>query len=217
MLEIAKVIEKKYDCKIAIVQGGSRDLFESIKIAQTGDLFLPGDSDYIEQYHNEGYFEYERQIGYNQLAIFVSKGNPHHIKSLEDFLRRDLLLTIGNPETCSIGRATEETLMRYGGKAFLTKVKYNISNYAADSRDMNRMFVSKEIEAGLNWMATSYFPENENSIEIIPIFDLYAPPKKLVLAILKFSKHPRIAKAFVEYIVSPAGKIIMSKYGFAHE
>ncbi len=85
MLEIAKVIEKKYDCKITIVQGGSRDLFESIKIAQTGDLFRPGNSDYIEQYHNEGYFEYERQIGYNQLAIFVSKGNPQHIQESRRF------------------------------------------------------------------------------------------------------------------------------------
>jgi len=214
MLDIAKVIEEQYHCKISIIQGGSRDLFESLKIAKKGDLFLLGNSDYIDKYDKEGYFGYRKCVGYNQLAIFVQKGNPYHVKSLDDLTRKDLLVSIGNPETSSMGIDAEETLMRYKGKEFLQKIQYNIASYAADSRDMNHMFAIAQTELGLNWIATSYFQKNKAFIDVIPIFELYAPPKELIITVLKYSKYPNIAKAFVEYTTSLEGQKIMKKYGF---
>ncbi len=215
MLKIAKIIEERYQCHITIIQGGSKDLFESIEIAKKGDLFLPGNSDYIEQ--KEAYFDYHHIIGYNQLALFVTKGNPLHVKGLDDLVRRDLLVVIGNPDTCSIGKMTEEILLRYKGKAFLEQVKYNISSYAADSRDMNQMFSKEQAEIGLNWIATSRFVENRAVIDTVSLFDLFSPRKNLILVRLKFTKHPEIAKAFIDYVVSADGQKIMRECGFVDE
>jgi len=200
MLKVASEIEKKYHCKVTIIQGASRDLFESIRVAQKGDLFLPGNSDYIDQ--KGKYFTYQKYIGYNQLALFVQKGNPLHIKGLDDLVRNDLLVVIGNPETCSAGKVTEETLLRYKGKVFLEKVKYNISSYAADSRDMNQMFLKKQVELGLNWIATSRFPDNKEAIDTVSLLELSSSRKSLILATLKFSKYPEIAQAFIDYVLS---------------
>ena len=36
--EIAKIIEEKYDCEIKISQGGSKDLYDSLKYSKLGDL-----------------------------------------------------------------------------------------------------------------------------------------------------------------------------------
>jgi molybdate transport system substrate-binding protein len=160
---------------------------------------------------------YLKYIGYNQLALFVQKGNPLQIKGLDDLVRNDLLVVVGNPETCSIGKVTEETILRYKGKAFLEKVKYNISSYAADSRDMNQMFMKKRVELGLNWIATSRFPDNRGIVDTISLFELFSPRKSLILATLKFSKYPEIAQAFIDYVVSPEGQKIMGEYGFIDE
>jgi molybdate transport system substrate-binding protein len=66
----------------------------------------------------------------------------------------------------------------------------------------------------INWRATGFWDENSKYIDIIEIDEKYAPKKKLVLNLLKFSKHPEIVKAFMEYAASKDGQEIMQRYGF---
>ena len=217
MMKIAKIIEKEYNCKITIIQGGSQDMFNSLNLAKRGDLFLPGNDKYINYNDIYGYFEYKKIIGYNQLAIFVQKGNPKNIKSLDDFLRKDVLTTMGDLDTCSIGLATEAVLQRYKGKEFLKKVKYNLAYSSADSRDMSRMFRTQFVDAGISWKATKYFTSNIPYIDIVDIDKKYAPKRKLVITLLKFSEHKKIAKSFIDYVASPKGREIMREFGFIDE
>ena len=55
MTEIAKVIERKYGCKVLITKGGSGNLLRSIKSNMLGDLYLPGSSSYIQTCFDEGF------------------------------------------------------------------------------------------------------------------------------------------------------------------
>ena len=43
---LAKEFEKENNCKIKILQGGSQDLYNSIKSSKIGDLYLPGSTSY---------------------------------------------------------------------------------------------------------------------------------------------------------------------------
>ena len=217
MMEAAASFEKNHYCTILINQGGSKDLCKTIKDSHRGDLFLPGKDAYIDQCGAEGYIRYQQAIGYNRLAIFVPRGNPKHIRGLRDLLRSDLVTVIGNPETGSIGKAAEETLMRYGGAPFWEKALANLGFFAVDSRDMNQLLISGKSDVGLNWTATAHTDPAINHLEVIPIFDLYSRPETLTIASLKYSKHPELSRAFIDYLCSPAGQAIMSKYGFSHE
>jgi len=214
MSKIAKIIEKKYNIKIVIIQGGSGDLYDSLVNSKKGDLYLPGSFSFIKKHENEHIFDYYKYVGYNQLAIFVKPNNPKNIKSLKDLTRDDLLVSLGNPETCSMGKESVRVLKKYGGESFLYKVEDNIVIFASDSRDFNQMLKDGKIDTGLNWKATAFFPNNKNKIEIITIPEKYAPKNDLYLAVLSFSKHKDIAKAFVDYVISPKGQKIMKEYGF---
>lgn len=217
VIEAKGPFEKEHNCTITIVQGGSKDLCKSIESTKKGDLFLPGKQSYIDECVQKGHIFYQQFVGYNRLAIFVKKGNPKQIKGLNDLLREDILTTLGNPKTCSIGKNAEETLIRYAGGAFLKRVQNNLGTYAADSRDMNTLLMDDQADAGLNWVASSHSKEAEGKVDTIPISDLYAPPQRLVAAVLRFSPYADTAKAFVDYLASTQGKFIMKKHGFSHE
>lgn len=217
IMDVKKRFEKTHHCTITLIQGGSKDLCKSIQATHQGDLFLPGKDSYIDQCGEAGYVLRQRTVGYNRLALFVPKGNPKQIKGLDDLLRPDLLTTLGNPETCSIGKAAKETLLRYGGTSFLDNVHRSLGLFSADSRDMNHLLLTGQADVGLNWIASLHALPQNDRIEVIPVFDLYSQPQTLVVAALQFSLHPKLAQAFVDYLASPYGKKIMQKYGFGHE
>ena len=214
MSVIAKIIEKKYNVKINILQGGSGDLYDSLSIAKRGDLYLPGSDIYIKKHLKEGFLGYRKYIGYNQIALFVKKGNPKKVNNLKDLLRSDLIVSLGNPETCSMGRETEKVLKKYGGDEFFNEVTYNVTLYASDSRDFNSLLKKGKIDVGLNWRATAFFPENRKYIDVIELPSKYATKKKLCLTLLSFSKNKRVAKAFIDFASSKEGRKIMKEYGF---
>jgi molybdate transport system substrate-binding protein len=217
MSEIAKIIEKKYNVKIKILQGGSGDLYDSLSLSKKGDLYLPGSDTYIKKHLSEGLLGYKKYIGYNQIAIFVKKNNPHKVKNLDDLTRNDLSVSLGNPETCSMGKATNKVLKKYKGEDFLYEVEDNMALYSSDSRDFNQLLKHNQVDVGLNWKATAFFPENRKYIDIVEINEKYAPKKRLVLTLLNFSKNKKIAKAFIDFSASMAGQKIMREYGFLDE
>jgi len=217
MSKIAHIIENKYNVKIKIIQGGSGDLYDSLSSSKKGDLYLPGSDTYIKKHLKEGLLGYRKYVGYNQIGLFVLPTNPKNVKNLEDLIRDDLSVSLGNPDTCSMGKESVKVLKRYKGEKFLEEVEDNIVLYAADSRDFNQLLKFKQIDTGLNWRATAFFPENKGKIKVIRIDEKYAPKKKLILTLLTFSKHKEIAKAFIDLASSKEGKKIMKDYGFLDE
>ena len=151
------------------------------------------------------------------MALFVQKGNPKHIKGLEDLLRNDLLTTLGNPQTCSIGKAAEELLLRYGGGSFLDRVHIGLGLFAADSRDMNHILTTAQADVGLNWTASLHAVADRSALEVLPLSDLYAVPQPLVIGLLDSSIHRSLARKFIDYLASAQGRKIMHKYGFGDE
>jgi molybdate transport system substrate-binding protein len=214
MTEIAKIIEKKHNCNIKIIQGGSKDLYQSLSTAKKGDLYLPGSDSYRKNNLKDGYLLDEKYIGYNQAAIFVAKGNPKNIKSIESLIDEENSTILCNPKSGSIGKMTKKLLNKYKGQDFFEEAYDLAVLIGTDSRNLNKAIIDKKVDMTINWRATGFWPENVNYIDVISIDEKYAPKKKLVLNLLKFSKHKKIAKAFMEYSASKDGKAIMKKYGF---
>ncbi|MBU1664055.1 MAG: substrate-binding domain-containing protein [Gammaproteobacteria bacterium] len=115
MTEIARAFEQREPVKITLAQGGSEDLYLSLRIGREGDLYLPGEPTYRSKYLSEGLLGEVTTVGYNQLALVVKKGNPKQVKGdLKELLRPDLTVIFGNAESGSVGKETRDVLETVG-------------------------------------------------------------------------------------------------------
>lgn len=209
--EIARVIEKQEDCQIIIARGGSGNLLHAISVNQLGDLYLPGSHSYMKTCVQKGLVLETAVVGYNKAAIMVQKGNPKGITNdLANLANPEYYVVIGDPDSGSIGRETKRILQRRG---IYEAVAHNARALTTDSKDLTKVLADKEADVVVNWYATSVWPENSPNVDAIAIDEQYAGKKTLVLGVLTCSRHPEIAKKFLDYASSPKGVELFKRYG----
>ena len=209
--DIARVIEQQENCRITITKGGSGNLLRSIKVNEVGDLYLPGSDSYIKTATDEGLVSESVFVGYNKAALMVRKGNPKQITNdLNNLTEGKYYVVIGNPDSGSIGRETKKILER---KGIFDEVAKAARRLTTDSKDLTMVLKHQEADLAVNWYATSTWPENEPYIDALGIDEQYASKKKLVLGLLTCSRHPDIARKFMAYAESDAGRALFEKYG----
>lgn len=212
MTEIARQFEQLDNVKVTLAQGGSEDLYQSLKKSGVGDLYLPGEPTFRSKYLAEGLLGDVVTVGYNQLAIMVRKGNPKRIKGdVKALLRDDITSIIGNAESGSVGKETRDVLTAAG---IYSQVLDNSIYLAPDSRGLNNAMKKGEADAILNWRATGFFPDNVKFVDVIDLNPKLAPPQALLLNLLTFSKQKEHARHFMQFAASESGQAIFRKYGF---
>jgi molybdate transport system substrate-binding protein len=196
------------------VQGGSEDLYDSLKLSKKGDLYLPGSDSYIKEYTKDGFFGKQANVGFNQAAIFVKKGNPKKITSLDSLIDDNIGAVLANHESGSIGKMTKKILTAYKGDSFYNKAFDMALEIGTDSRSLDASIKKPEVDMIVNWIAAGVSPEMKKYITIIPISEKYAPKKSLVITALNFSSQKKLANDFVDFAASSRGQEIMKEYGF---
>lgn len=212
MKEIAAEFEKANNCKITITQGGSEDLYKSLAYSKVGELYLPGSQAYRKKHIDDGFLTDYVEVGYNQAALIVQKGNPKSIPAdVKVLADSNYAAVIGNPESCSIGKQSKKILTKQG---IFDAVVNNVILMAADSRTMNKTIRDSSADVILNWGATAFFDENKEYMDRLVLPDSIAPKKKLQLSLLSFARNPDLAKRLMEYAVSVEGQEVFHKFGF---
>lgn len=212
MTEVARAFEQREAVKITLAQGGSEDLYQTLKKSGVGDLYLPGEPTFRSKYLNEGLLGEVVTVGYNQLALVVRKGNPKKVKGdPHELLRHDLIMIIGNAESGSVGKETEDLLKAAG---IYEKVLDAAVFLAPDSRALNASMKKGEADVMLNWRATAFFPDNIATMDVVELNPKLATPQALLLNLLTFSKNKDIARRLMAYAASEEGQAIFRKWGF---
>ena len=216
--EAAKAFEQKTGVKVDVVFGGSGYVLSQMKLARQGDLYFPGSSDYMEVAKREGLVlpETEKIIVYVVPAINVQKGNPHNIKGLKDLLKPGLRVAIANPEGVCVGAYAVEIFEKELTKAEREQLKANIKNYTGSCEQTATAIQLKLADAVIGWRVFQYWdPER---IETIPL------PKEMIprigyipIAIAKFSKQPKLAQQFIDFVTGKEGQAIYAKYHYFAE
>lgn len=210
--ELARQFEQAEKIKITISQGGSEDLYQAARRSKLGDIYFPGEPSYRDRHLAEGLLGYYQNVGYNQVAIVVPKGNPKNVKpDVRELLRKDLTLIIGNVESGSIGQETKRILDKAG---IYPKAVAKAALMMPDSRAINLALRRGEGDIALNWRATAFFPDNAAHLEAISLDTKLAEPQALLLIQLSFSRQPVLAKKFIDFVASADGQAVFRKYGF---
>ena len=92
----------------------------------------------------------------------------------------------------------------------------NARELTTDSKRMIRLLREGHADVIVNWRATASWPENQAMVTALPIDEKYAKKKRLMLGMLKSSKHPEVARKFMSYAISDQGRAVFRRYGFLH-
>ena len=210
--ELSRKFETRENIRIQIAQGGSEDLYQSAKRSHLGDIYFPGEPSYRDKHFAEGLFGEATLVGYNQMALIVRKGNPKQVKGdLQQLLRKDLTLLVGNAESGSVGQETRAMLEKMG---LYHKVVARAVQLMPDSRSINLALRRGEADVALNWRATSFFPDNAADLQAVDLDPKVAPPQALLLIPLNFSKNAALAQKFIRYAATEEGQAVFRKHGF---
>ena len=212
MRELADRFEKANNCKVTMNQGGSKDLYDSIKASKQGDLYLPGSLSYRESALSDGLLKNGVYVGYNVAAIVVKKGNPKNISSsLDNFTDKKLVSVLCGPDSGSVGKQTKKVLEAYGNYEAAIK---NAAFLTTDSRNLTKAIKDNQADIILSWKATTSWSENKDYIEAIKVDEKYAKKSLLVLNLLSTSKNPELATKFMDFASSKEGKTVFYEFGF---
>jgi molybdate transport system substrate-binding protein len=199
---------KKTGIKVITDYAGSGILITRARGSKKVDLFMPGDVYYVDRLNElTNRIAKKTPICYFIPVIITAKGNPKKIKTLKDFLRKDIRPALGNPKACQVGRLCAKMFRK--NNIDYSKIK------AMQSLTVNELGVwvkTGNADAAIVWDAIA--DNIKKDIEIIPIPKNENIISKVVVGQLKDSPSPKAAMEFLAFIISPEGQTILKKYGY---
>src|SRR5690606_10653375 len=161
------------------------------------------------------------------IVFLVRKGNPKAIKNWDDLVKPDVSVITPNPKTSGGARwnylaAWAYALKQPGGddqkaKEFVTAVFKNVPVLDSGARGSTTTFVERGIgDVLLAWENEAFLAINElgpDKFEIVvPSLSILAePPVTVVDENAKKHGNEDLAKAYLEYLYSPAGQKLAAK------
>lgn len=208
--ELADQFEKEHDIVIKMSYGGSQDLSKSIEVNKVGDIFFPGFKSFVEKMTEDGHVDKSVVVGYNQLSLFVAKGNPKQLTGdLLQLLDPELAVIIGHEDLGSVGQESKRVLTSLG---IYEQVVNNTVFMASDSKGLTAAIRDKKADIALNWKAVATLKNNNEFVDVLTISNI--EKKQLVMSSLVYSKNRKLANDFLSFCSSEHGLKVFKKYGF---
>ncbi len=211
IMEIAAIVEKEKNCVVKISYGGSGHLKKSIEVNKLGDLFLPGSASYLNSLQEKGVVVDTVDVGFMEVALFVSRGNPKSVQAdIAELLRPDLRVVIGTDTSGSIGK---ESRIRLEKQSIYNEVLKKAIYLTTDSKGLVRALRNGDADLVLNWRAVAYTKDNKLYMDEIRLPVDQVDKKKLTIGLLASSKNPELATYFMDFAASTLGQEIFERYG----
>ena len=198
--------------KVVFHLAGSQELRTQIENGAPADVFASADQKRMEELDGK-LLGSPRIFARNEPVLVVPRGNPARIGSLSE-LPKARRMVIGAPEV-PIGAYTLRILdaasRRYGDD-FRSKVEARVV-----SRELNVRQVLAKVRLGEADAAIVYRTDAAmagQDIEAIAIPADLNVVAEYPVAILSRTKEPALAAAFVDLLLSPAGRQVLERFGF---
>ena len=188
--------------KVTFNFAGSQALATQIQQGAPADVFASADTTNMDKVKD--LVGTPQNFASSQLQIVVEKGNPKGVKGLEDLDNPDLKVVLAAPDV-PVGKYSQQAL----AKANVTvkpvsqeqDVKAVVSKVSLGEADAGIVYVT-DVSAGGDKIEGVDIPEEQNVVATYPI------------AIVKASKAPDKAQAFMDLVLSAEGQQVLKEYGF---
>jgi molybdate transport system substrate-binding protein len=199
--------------KIAIDYAGSEVLMSKIKLNRRGDLYMPGDKQYVEQAAQAGMILSQQPVFYWVPTILVQKGNPKKISGLENLVKPGLKIGLGDASACAIGRTTRQLLGKNG--IAWEDVERNLAYQSLTVNELGMQIQADSLDAVIVWDAMArYYSQYGDEVPIAADKNVMST---VDVGVLKFTKHKELAEKFVAFLTSERGREIFEKHKYRTE
>lgn len=212
MEEAIKAFKEATGIQVYGNYGGSGTMLSQIELSKSGDLYIPGSPDYMVIAEKRGFIDTASaaKIAYLIPVIAVPSGNPKNIKSLDDLAKTGIEVGIGNPEAVCVGLYALEIL---DYNKLLPEVGRNIVVNAESCEKTAALISLKAVDAIIGWHV--FHDWAPDSIDVV-YFETGQLPRIAYIpaAITKFTRDRDSAARFLDFLVSPQGQAIFSRWGY---
>ncbi|MDP6447036.1 MAG: molybdate ABC transporter substrate-binding protein [Pirellulaceae bacterium] len=215
MVEIAEEYEREYGVKINLDYGGSNVLLSRLEVGKTGDLYLAGDASYVEKAKEKGLAAESISLALMRPVLVVDK-NENSISKIEDLLKENVRLAIGDPDAAAVGKKTRKLLTASGHwEQIEARVKETGVYLDTVNKVANTVQVSTGkgvVWAGIVWDSTAHqYPD----LAAIRTPELDAGEAEVQITVLKSSQAPTAALRFARFVAAKdRGLKTFQKHGF---
>jgi sulfate/thiosulfate transport system substrate-binding protein len=156
------------------------------------------------------------------VTITTRKGNPKNLRTWADLIKPGIQVITPNPSTsggarwnilAGYGAASNKGTNKPAGVAYLQSLLKNVPVQDDSGRKSLQTFVGGKGDAVITYENEAIFAQQKGQ----PV-DYTIPDSTILIenpiAVTKNSAHPAEAKAFVDYLYSPAGQAIWAKNGY---
>ena len=210
--EAAKAFEAETGIKVYLNFSGSGTMLSQMKLSQSGDLYIPGSPDYMVIAEHDDVIEPEsvKIISYLVPAILVQHGNPRNIQGLFDLAKPGIKIGIADPESVSIGLYAYE-ILEYNN--LLPQVGGNVVTYGESYSKIISLVSLNAVDAIIGWRVFSQW--QSDTIDVVNLKPEQTPRLSYIPgAIATFTEDRDSAQKFLNFLVSPQGQEIFSKWGY---
>ncbi|HEX9856697.1 MAG TPA: molybdate ABC transporter substrate-binding protein [Acidimicrobiia bacterium] len=193
------------DVDVVLNLGATSALREQILEGAPVDVFASANTANMGAVVDAGAVDGEPSIfAINRLEIAVPTSNPAGVTGLSDFARDELLIGLC-AEAVPCGDFARQALANGG-------VTPRIDTNEPDVRALLTKIEAGELDAAIVY-ATDVLSAS-GSVEGVAIPDEDNVPAEYPIAVLRDAPNPEVAKAFVAFVHSNAGREILATYGF---
>jgi len=210
--EATKLFKDKYGVKVELRLGGSGSLLSAMKIARTGDLYIPGSPEFMLEAVKSNLVDLGsvKKLAYLVPAIIVQKGNPHNITSLKDFTKPGLRVGIADPISVAIGLYAKELLEKNG---LWESVEGDIEIYSQNAEALAALIPIGAVDVIIGWhVFEEWYPDKAERVWIEPI--KVHRIGYISGAVSVFAEDKALAKKFLDFLASEEVAGIWKKYGY---
>ncbi|HLG63041.1 MAG TPA: molybdate ABC transporter substrate-binding protein [Ktedonosporobacter sp.] len=216
--EIAKQYQASHpNIKIVYNFNGSQILVQQIINGANADIFASADTVNMNKAVDAKAVSSSQIFARNKLAVIIPVSNPGNITSLKDLARKGLKIVLAAP-TVPAGKYSIQILDTMAkspdyGPTFESGVKANVVSQEDNVKAVVQKVQLGEADAGIVYQ-TDVTVAVANQIKMIDIPDNFNVVAEYPVAVTLKSAHSTEAQAFVQYLLSPAGQAVLTKFHF---
>ncbi len=203
------------DTDVVLAFAGSQVLRLQIEEGAPADVFASADPAHMSALARGGRVRGARVFARNRLVLIVPPGNPAGIESFAD-LPRARRLVIGTASV-PVGRYAREALRRAeaaGARGFAASVLARVASEESNARLVRAKVELGEADAAIVYRSDTVATERVRDIEIPPDLNVSA---EYSIGVVEGSANTDVADAWLAFVLSPEGRALMARHGFAAE